>query len=121
MPALVSFSGEIARGEGTDREVLRERLVMEAARAKEQAIAQADRGEFAEARLTMSRCTGSIRGRLQGQHRLTRSDVALLGAEAGLCDQLFAGFSRDRYDALSRKRAILQTMRAKKQRGVYRK
>jgi Ca-activated chloride channel family protein len=121
LPAMLAFADELQAGADPHPEVLREQLVMSAARAKEQAIAQADRGEFAEAQATLLRCTGTIRSRLSEPSGLAEADQALLGAEAGLCDELMAGFSRDRYDTSSRKKAIQQAFLAKKQRGLYRK
>jgi Ca-activated chloride channel homolog len=120
-PVMVTFSTEEAASKQANEEVRKEVLVMGAARAKEQAVAFADVGKFAEAREALALGSKAIRRHLESSPPLSPEDAELLRAEAGLCDELLAGLQRDQYDASSRKQMTSLTYEARTQRGSYRR
>lgn len=121
LPANLVFAADAATTD-PHPEVLRERLVMSAAQAKERAINLADRGRHEAAQEELRQCTSMIRARMHESKGLAADDLSLLTSEAAQCEDLESGFSRQEYGStVSRKTALAQNYMASKQRGIYRK
>jgi Ca-activated chloride channel family protein len=120
LPANLVFA-EDALATDPHPEVLRERLVMSATRAKERAIRLADHGRHAAAQAELRQCTFTIRAEMAATD-FDEADMSLLAASAEQCEGLESGFSAEDYgSSLSRKLALTQNYQANKQRGIYRK
>jgi Ca-activated chloride channel homolog len=103
-------------------EVVKERLVLEAALAKERAISSVDRGDYETARRSISQSSLIIRDSLDDcLDGLSAEARQILAVEVKQCEDLVKTFDEGRYSSRTRKLMRTQSFHSRSQRGVYRR
>lgn len=102
--------------------VLRERLVLGAAVAKDQAALFADQQAFAEARRSLDAAIHEIRRALKtAPTRFNPEDREALEQEIRLCEEIGRSLMPGGWDRTARKSALTQSYMARSQRGSWRR
>ena len=120
-PLVVERVAGLAEPDQPDPSVTRERLIQEAAAAKREALARADRGDFAGARRVIDFCSAALRHRVANPGESSQADLERIQSEASVTAALLDELEADRYTSSSRKEVQSQTVQARKQRGAYRR
>lgn len=121
LPVVVERVAGLKEPDRPDPSVTRERLIQEAAEAKREALARADRGDFAGARQVIDFCSAALGARIANPGESSQEDLEMLQSEASMTASLLDKLEADRYTSTSRKEAQIQTVLARKQRGAYRR
>ncbi|MDF1663530.1 MAG: VWA domain-containing protein [Planctomycetota bacterium] len=103
-------------------EVIKERLILEAALAKDRAISFADQGKIHDAKESLRQSSSLIRNSLADcLLALSKEEKELLSVEAGQCDDLVKNLEEKHYSTQTRKLMRTQSFLSKSQRGVYKR
>lgn len=119
---VIPVSDEGASPATRNLEVVKERLILEAALAKDRAILFADQGQVKEATGSLRHSSSMIRESLANcLLALSEEEKEALRQEAGQCDALVKTLEEEHYSRQTRKLMRTQSFLSKTQRGSYKR